>query len=608
MKRTSDRARAMNRCILPAIEAMECRMLLSASWYVSVTGNDKNPGTLAAPFQTIQKAAGLAQAGDTVYIRGGTYHESVAPANSGTAAAPITFTNYNNEVVTVSGADPVTGWTAAGGNKYAATQPWDLGEGNNQLFVDGQMMNEARWPEPNGNLSKPATSIFQSVTATNTSATIKDPSITQAAAFWKGTLIQFGAGEAWFIQTGTITDSGPGWLTFSYTRTTGFGTYDIPKPGNRYFLFDNPAMLNSPTEWVRDPASGKVTLIPPAGVNPATHDVEAKHRQLAFDVSGRAYITISGINIFAATINSNAASAHMVINKMSASYLMHWMVQPTGHAPLTSTGIALNGAVDLLENSQINFSAGDGVYMAGSGSRVTNCVISNTDYGGTDAAPVRVYAANCTIDHDTIAFAGQNGIILHAAAVTILNNVIHDCGLQTTDCAGIYAIRQSGAGGQIGYNLIYNVVTGGFGGSGIQLDDYSSNYLIHHNVTWNVNDGMKITFDSTNNHIYNNTLDAIKFSIQTNGPKDWTGTVVENNIFTQAVMVGLNATVKDNLNPGTSPMFVNKAAGQYQLQSNSPAIDKGLIISPYTNGYVGAAPDLGAYENGLIKPFRAGAA
>jgi hypothetical protein len=602
----TDRARRVNCCRNAVVEPMERRLLLSTSWFVSASaGSDQNPGTLAAPFHTIQKAASLAKPGDTVYIRGGIYRETVTPANSGTSAAPITFTSYNNESVMISGADPITGWSSIGNSKFSATQSWDLGEGNNQLFFDGQMMNEGRWPNPSGNISRPATSTMQSVSATDTSATIHDSALTQPAGFWKNTLIEFGAGQSWFIQTGTVTASGPGWLTFSYTRSTGFGNYDIPTAGNTYFLFDNPALVDTATEWFRDPSTGKVTFIPPAGMNPAAHNITAKHRRFAFEVSGKSYITINGISIFAATIDSNSSSNNLVINHVSASYLTQSMVQWTGHAALSSTGIALNGANSLIENSRINFSAGDGVYLGGSGSRVSNCVINNTDYGGTDAAAIRVYASGCTIDHNTIAYAGQNGIVLRASATTILNNIIHDCGLQTTDCGGIYAIRQDGAGGAIAFNLIYNVVTGGFGGSGIQLDDYSSDYLVYRNVTWNVNDGMKITYVSKGDRIYNNTLDALKFSIQTNNQWDWTGTQVCNNIFTHTAQFGLHATCSNNLAAGTSPMFVNKSADNYQLQSVSPAIDKGMQIGSYTNGYAGAAPDQGAYERGL-PPFVAG--
>lgn len=69
----------------------------AANYYVATTGNDTNAGTEAAPFKTIQKAANTANAGDTVYIRGGTYSGVVLVSKSGTAGNPITFTNYPGE-------------------------------------------------------------------------------------------------------------------------------------------------------------------------------------------------------------------------------------------------------------------------------------------------------------------------------------------------------------------------------------------------------------------------------------------------------------------------------------------------------------------------------
>lgn len=47
--------------------------LRAATYYVAVDGDDANPGTLASPFATIQRGQVAAVAGDTVYIRGGTY-------------------------------------------------------------------------------------------------------------------------------------------------------------------------------------------------------------------------------------------------------------------------------------------------------------------------------------------------------------------------------------------------------------------------------------------------------------------------------------------------------------------------------------------------------
>lgn len=83
--------------------------------YVAKNGNNTTGnGTLALPYLTIGKAASVATAGKTVYIRTGTYTEQVFPANSGSAGVGyITYENYPGESVIVSG---------SGGLSYAN---WD---------------------------------------------------------------------------------------------------------------------------------------------------------------------------------------------------------------------------------------------------------------------------------------------------------------------------------------------------------------------------------------------------------------------------------------------------------------------------------------------------
>lgn len=72
------------------------------TYYVSLDGNDANPGTLAEPWGSIQKAVDTMTAGDLVYVRGGQY-DSIQGGwvfkNSGTATQPITITNYPGEQV-----------------------------------------------------------------------------------------------------------------------------------------------------------------------------------------------------------------------------------------------------------------------------------------------------------------------------------------------------------------------------------------------------------------------------------------------------------------------------------------------------------------------------
>jgi parallel beta-helix repeat protein len=72
-------------------------------YYVAPTGNDEYPGSIAYPWRTIQKAADTLVAGDTVYIRAGTYSEQVIPQNSGSAGQPITYAAYPGETAIIDG-------------------------------------------------------------------------------------------------------------------------------------------------------------------------------------------------------------------------------------------------------------------------------------------------------------------------------------------------------------------------------------------------------------------------------------------------------------------------------------------------------------------------
>ena len=111
--------------------------------------------------------------------------------------------------------------------------------------------------------------------------------------------------------------------------------------------------------------------------------------------------------------------------------------------------------------------------------------------------------------------------------------------LQATDGGGIYTVRSDGAGTEIAYNRIYNVVSGGYGAAGIYLDDDSSNYTVDHNLVWNVNAAMKINFSSQNERIYNNTFDALTYGIEINQTSDWSGSTIANNVFFKPAQFGM---------------------------------------------------------------------
>lgn len=108
----------------------------AATYYVAITGNNSNPGTLAAPFRTISKGMSVTVAGDTVYVMNGTYIEGLQIDHSGNSGAPITLSaypghspaiknEYDGEVINVASARAYTpvGWLIIDGFEIYNTYP-----------------------------------------------------------------------------------------------------------------------------------------------------------------------------------------------------------------------------------------------------------------------------------------------------------------------------------------------------------------------------------------------------------------------------------------------------------------------------------------------------
>ncbi|KAA6300380.1 MAG: hypothetical protein EZS26_003478 [Candidatus Ordinivivax streblomastigis] len=92
--------------------------------YVSKSGNDTNPGTKSAPFLTINKAAQVAVAGETVLVAEGVYRETVKPKNSGTDEAHrITYKVKQGAKVVIKGSEEINEWIQQSGNVWQVSLP-----------------------------------------------------------------------------------------------------------------------------------------------------------------------------------------------------------------------------------------------------------------------------------------------------------------------------------------------------------------------------------------------------------------------------------------------------------------------------------------------------
>lgn len=110
--------------ILTILSLFACLSLSGATYYVATTGNNANSGTLAAPWATWNYAFNQLVAGDTLYIRGGTYqpvgtfsdagygdtHTAVAiHSKNGTSANRIVVMGYPGERAILDGVNVTQG-------------------------------------------------------------------------------------------------------------------------------------------------------------------------------------------------------------------------------------------------------------------------------------------------------------------------------------------------------------------------------------------------------------------------------------------------------------------------------------------------------------------
>jgi hypothetical protein len=605
------------------------------AFYVAPNGSDTNPGTLEQPFLTITKCAQIVTAGFSCIVRAGAYRETITPKNSGVNGKPITFKVAPGEVALISGADVVTGWKAGADAIQMTKITWDLGPGNNQVFVNNQMIPEARHPNAvSNNLLEP-----------RNWGRVRDPRGTKSTWTFTadalptnltGARINFVPGPVWVVETGTITTASGSGLSFSapggqLEETPGFAPdlYAL-RDGNPYFLWGKRELLDTPGEWFLE--NGSLSVWPPGGANLANTIVEVKRRAFAFDLRARSFITIQGFHVKAATITTtdpsspnDSTSSNIVLDDVHLRYPSHFTLSTPGRAwetGIKDSGVLLHGRNHTLTNSTIAFSAGNGVALGGSSHTVENNIIHDVNSAATDSSAISAGWYGITSNGHTVRFntlfnAGRS-VLVHRNTqnLKVLNNHLYNAGALVNDLGMTYTFQTDGAGTEIAYNLVHDNLAPDEN-MGIYLDNGSRNFLVHHNIVYNVKVALNLNLPSTNNRVYSNTLLGWNEAVGSWGPNpsDWNGdgTELVNNIFTAPRNIspdGAQGRVKfrleNNLEFTTNPKFTNPIQNDFSVQADSVAIDAGKVIPGITECFAGKAPDIGALESG--KPaFRVGA-
>jgi parallel beta-helix repeat protein len=111
---------------LQKLSQLETQPITGNIYYVATNGSDRNSGNIDEPFSTINYGIRKLGAGDTLFIRGGTYHQAVTVDVSGTELAPITISGYNGEPVLISGDNYLIPEQLNGDGLINVTGSWNI--------------------------------------------------------------------------------------------------------------------------------------------------------------------------------------------------------------------------------------------------------------------------------------------------------------------------------------------------------------------------------------------------------------------------------------------------------------------------------------------------
>lgn len=602
------------------------------TYYVSPTGSDANNGlSPVLPFRTIAACSAIMIDADTCILEEGTYHETLRPAHSGSAGRPITYQAAAGAVVTLAGDDVISGtWTLQDGSIYTTAITLPISGysenvfGANQIFVDGVMLDEARWPQNTGSLLAPTEASADSGTA-YASSTIVDA----ALSVWPdnsivGATLHVRGGHAWIAQTGTVASNTQSTARLTYTGANAGNPVNLgPKEGNAYYVTGLPAetLLTYPGGWAALPVTHTLAVWLPGSDDPAGHIVSVKERAWAIDLSDRSFVTVSGLTLHGASITTTATSASDTFDNLSVLYPSHFVTIPVGaqifDAHRYDSGLVLSGTNNLLEHSSVAYSAGNGVLIDGAGTVVSDTLVHDTDYSQAYAAGIMVRTAPAggdVVAHSTIYNVSRDGIQVLGAdtrvyTATITGNDIYNYMLLQMDGGGFYTCcNKDGSGSVVDHNWLHdgyaaaNPPDGANQGAGIYLDNGSSYWLVHHNVTWNtqqwgimLNTGSAGAFNGVTlgNRLYNNTVDGLAVdSVPAVGGMGG-GTDFSNNIWFMAPAA--TPTVQ-HTNLNSLPAVVDALHHNYFPAMGSAARDAGTVLVGVTPAG-DPAPDIGAYDH-----------
>ncbi|MFW6222178.1 MAG: InlB B-repeat-containing protein [Bacteroidota bacterium] len=462
-----------------------------AAWHMQ--GADLHVGS-GQEYSTVQAAVDDASPGDVIIVHSGTYREEVKINVDGLTIQP----NEADEVI-MNGCEPLLDWTSVGSGVYKAVMDWDITESiqMNQIFIDGVMMHEARWPKQpiNDNfvLNPTLGQIDDLVKHSDSNKDLIDNDISgEPDERWAGANIYVN------LSNPITMKDGQGWTGVVHSKTDSVinirvkgDTAGIPNPtqgnwevttGSYYYLF-NPtpsavaasggvtALLGDGEWWkkgdtlfVKTPDGNA-----PASTTSGSNLVEAKKYPFAFrpkeNLGVLKNVTIKGLTLFATSITTD-------------SDYNYYKNDPTKDPVGTGTKGLSEAKNVILDSLNIKY-----VYH-------TKDAYGDWQRMYNGRSGIVLTGTNCEIKNCSIQYSAASAISVSGHRNKITNNIIYDINYMVGECG---AINQGNTDWytydhNIGYNTIYNTPHAAISLRDVQNSDTTTPGVarVHHNYVYNV--------------------------------------------------------------------------------------------------------------------------